>query len=144
MKARILSGKDKNDNDFKAYSYRPFAMPAGATTKGALKLLGANKQYFETKTGATWVVIKGGYLALKKARSPEWDGTVNLTVTGAMLRSMAVMQRGVNMFKIGFTRSEEAQKMIWQIVKGRDGFGISPKDLESLKPLLSENLEIKP
>ena len=141
IKKRILDGIDKTDTPFKPYSKNAFAMPIGSTTKGAVKKLGDGIKYFRTKTG-TWIVVLGGYEALKKARSPEWDGKVNLTITGAMLRSMAITKQGQNSYTIGFTRAEEAQKMFWQIAKGRDGMGLSPNDLKELTPLLNEGFDI--
>ena len=140
MKKRILAGLNKNDVPFKEYSAKPFAMPSGATTKGTLAKV--DKQFFKSKkTGNLWVVIKGGYLALKKARSPEGGDKVDLTVTGGMLRSLGVTKVSSGSFTIGFTRSEEAQKMYWQIAKGRDPIGLSPNDLKELTPLLQTGLE---
>jgi hypothetical protein len=142
IKKRILSGLDKDDKEFKQYSSKPFVMPAGATTKGALKKLGKDGVQYFNRNNATWVLIKGGYLALKKARAPEWSGKPDLTSTGAMLRSMAITKIENNSFTIGFTRSEEALKMYWNILRGRNPMGLSPSDLRGLTELLHNGLII--
>lgn len=140
---RTLEGKDYEDKPFKPYSTKPFAMPSGATTKSSLKVLGKdNFSYFRTKSGSLWIVVKGGYQALKKARmsGTDYTGGVNLSLSGAMLRGLKVISSSANLVKIGFSRSELAQRAYFNEAKGRKFLGISPKDLENLKPTILDGI----
>ena len=133
---RTQSGYDVNDQNFKRYSSLPFAMPAGAMTKRTRTSMEADEElsYFSTKTGATWVVIKRGYATYKRyiMKNATSSGGVNLTVTGNMLRSIGIKSVSVNNIKLGFNRTEEAEKAVWNIAKGRNFFGLSPKDINKL------------
>jgi len=79
-----------------------------------------------------WVVVKGGYLSLKKAiyKQTEYKGDVNLWQTGAMMRALTVVKSTNNEITIGFTRSEEAQKALWNKEMGREFMGLTDEELK--------------
>ena len=112
---RTAKGIDATGNPFLPYSTNPFAMPASATTKAALQRLKAQGllNYFTTKKGTLWVIVKGGYRALKQARYPQDSGTVNLWATGAMMRNLRVLRTDGDAVIIGFSRQEEMKKAFW-------------------------------
>jgi hypothetical protein len=145
IKENTLAGFDKDGLAFKSYSTRPFAMPSGATTKRALGKLDKDGGlvWFKKDGKAIWVVVLGGYLALKKARYPKGRGVPNLTATGAMMRSLGVLRVSDNKITIGFKRAEEAEKMLWNINKGRDPLGL-PEDQwdEVVDKLNDKDIEI--
>lgn len=138
MRARTLAGFDKFHRAFKPYSTNKFARPAAGVTKRARKILVDNGQihYFNTKAGSLWMVVDG-YLALKKAiyQATDWNGNVNLALSGQMLRSMTVVESADNSVTIGFGRTEDALKAFWNIEKGRDFFGFTEDDLTSFAEL---------
>jgi hypothetical protein len=146
---RTQSGMDITDKKFKAYSTRPFAMPAGAINRRTLKALDQDEQitYFKTKIKSTWVIVEGGYATYKRylMKNATSSGGVNLTITGSMLRSMNVKSTGENSLIIGFNRTEEAEKAMWNINKGRNFFGLSPNDISKLafKSLEIQSVNIK-
>jgi len=134
IRARTLEGKDKDGNPFKSYSTKTFAMPADAATKRARKILEKNGQlhYFMTAAQNLWMVVTGGYLAFKKAVYAQtgWSGTVNLTASGQMLRSLTVLTSNSNEVVIGFSRPEDALKAFWNAEKGREFLGLSDSEIE--------------
>jgi hypothetical protein len=143
---RTESGIDAQGNEFKEYSERPFAMPSGAIPKGtrALMLEQGKLSYFK-RNKKTWVVIKDGYISLKKTiyRKTNWDGRPNLIMTGKMLRAMKVVNVGNNKIVIGFMRSEEAEKAGWNAERGREILGINDNDMNDTALMqLLENVQI--
>lgn len=136
-------GLDIYDSPMKEYSTRPFAIPIGAAKSAIKRIAPTDKAYFKTKSGATWVVIKNGYAALKKQlyAGTSWDGrTVNLTQSGLMMKSIKVINVGNNKFTIGFDNRDGAQRALWNIQNGRNFFGISPSDLEKVKEAVIDEM----
>jgi len=135
IKDRTLKGLDKNENPFKAYSTKPFSIPASAVPKYAIATLKKNKQlqYF-VKNKVRYVVIKSGYLHYKKLlfSKTSYDGTVNLTLTGSMLRSFQLQNYSVKEITLGFTRPEAVKIYYFNVLKGRDFLGITEKALYEL------------
>lgn len=122
---RTGEGIDRHGQPFRPYSTRPLAVPAGSITKAAQARLGGNLSLFTSaKTGALWALVEGGYEALKAARYPQDGGAVNLHATGAMLRSMGVVDQDDESVTIGFSRTEEAEKAGWN-VETRDFLGLT-------------------
>jgi phage gpG-like protein len=66
------------------------------------------------KSGKLWAVIEGGYAAYKQAAYPG-DSGVNLSATGAMLRSLTILSvdEATLTVVIGFTRTDEAVKALY-------------------------------
>ena len=124
---RTLKGLDKDNEPFKAYSTNKFVMPAAGVTKRARALLKKNGDlvYFQTKGGEDWILVNG-YLALKKAimAKTSYDGTVNLNLTGEMMRSFNVISVGNNSITLGFVDKNQADKAEWNIARGRDFLGL--------------------
>lgn len=135
IKDRTLKGLDKNEKQFKAYSTKPFSVPAATVPKYALAILKKSKQlqYF-VKNKTKYVVIKLGYLYYKKLlfSKTAYDGTVNLTLTGNMLRSFQLQNYSVKEITLGFTRPEAVKIYYFNILKGRDFLGITEKALYEL------------
>lgn len=141
IKKRTEQGNDIDDKPFKPYSDKNFVMPAAAIKKGQRTAM--NKagllEYFNVGKGDSavqWVVVIGGYVVYKKYYMAKAQGysanTVNLTLTGSMLRSMNIKQISGNNISIGFNRSEEANKAVWNISKGRNFFSLSPNDVKKI------------
>lgn len=152
---RTQQGKDKNNVAFEPYSTTPFAMPAGGGARGTLQEMVDEERasFFETKQGALWAVVNGGYAAYKAARYGQDDGTVNLSATGSMMRGLtvtAVSSRGENgRVTIGFTRIEEANKAYYHTVSGagpsrtiRDFMGLTDEGLDEVQNIVADGLTI--
>lgn len=147
---RTADGLDKDGNSFIDYSTKDFAMPAAAATKRARKILVDNDslRYFRRDGyDFSWIVVIGGYVAYKAAVYKQSGGSgdkVNLSLTGEMMRSMTVLETSDNRIVIGFDDAAMAQRMFYNIEKGRDPMGLSDVDLqdEELVELLGEGLEI--
>lgn len=133
IRERTLEGKDKDGKPFKQYSTISFAMPSGAMTQVALKALekGGNLTWFTTKSGSEWVIVKGGYKKYKEVAKPK-SKNVNLSFKGTMLADLTLINVKDDSISIGFNRSEEAQKAVWNIERGRDFFGIEENELSKL------------
>ena len=142
---RTLAGQDRHGQAFRPYSTRPLAIPAGSTTKGALKKLAQQEDglfYFTSpKTGSLWVLIEGGYAALKAARYPKDEGAVNLSATGRMLRSLGVVAQDGDSVTIGFSRTEEAEKAGWNI-ETRDFLGLTDDQERTVADVLGAGVSV--
>lgn len=128
---RTAQGMDFEGKEFKDYSRRTFALPAGAVTKRARKLLAKNGLLAWTnRSGKKWIVVKGGYWNLKMATYAQtsYYGTVNLTATGEMMRSLRVTETGENEITIGFKDAENAAKAYYNKLMGREFLGVLPQD----------------
>ena len=138
---RSLEGRDKNNQPFRDYSTRPFAMPAAAIQKYVRKQLERNDEIRYFKRNRTlFGVILYGYKRLKSliyAKAGGY-GNVNLWATGEMWGDFDVIKSGENYVKLGFTRPRSAAVMYYNIQRGRDPLGISEKDMKDAK--LSEYL----
>ena len=109
-------GIDRFGKPFRKYSIKPFAMPYPAylnfSTKASIKRNKKNESvsYFK-RDGALFVVIKGGYNALKKERFQTGDNTVNLQVRGArgggMLGELVTGDIKENSITVKFKTSEK-------------------------------------
>lgn len=128
---RTAQGIDYEGKEFKDYSRNTFALPAGAVTKRARKILAKNGQLsWFRKGGSRWIVVQGGYRNLKMATYAQtsYNGTVNLTATGEMMRSMKVIHTGDNEITIGFKDAENAAKAYYNKLMGREFLGVLPDD----------------
>lgn len=133
IRKRTLEGKDKDGKPFKGYSTRPFAMPAGAATKGAISRLESSGGLTWFSSGKSkWILIKGGYRAYKAVRKPQDGGVVNLTLSGQMMKDLGVIALPTDGITIGFNRKENAEKALWNIERGRDFLGVEDSVLEKL------------
>lgn len=152
---RTQEGTDRHGADFQPYSTTPFAMPAGGGAHGALKRLVDNDEasFFETKKGALWAVVEGGYAAYKAERYGQDGGAVNLTATGSMLRSLqvvSVQQSATSgQVTVGFARIEDAEKAYYHSVAGagpgktiRDFMGLTDAEEEIVAQEVAEGLTI--
>jgi hypothetical protein len=71
-----------------SYSDEPYAQPAGSLTDQVRDQLPEDEtSYFETNDGDLWLVIEGGYEAVRKAKGLP-TGRVDLTDQGDMLSAM--------------------------------------------------------
>ena len=140
IRANTLKGLDRFGNAFKPYSSKPFAMPAGALKQKARLALGKDGvKWFRAASGSMWVVITGGYVALKSAQRPS-GADVNMSDTGGMLRSMTVVQASATGgVVIGFSRPEMAELAYYHTVSGagpsrviRDFLGLPDNQIEEL------------
>lgn len=146
---RTEDGLDKNGMPFKPYSTKPFKMPSGAATKKAkMNLLSKGElKYFKTKGGKLWIVVTSGYLGYKMANytKTSFDGKPNLMMTGQMMAAFMPILFSDAGFSLGFSRPEEAQKMLWNIQKGRDILGMTDKDLQDpeLLTMIASSIKFK-
>ncbi|HVZ40933.1 MAG TPA: hypothetical protein VHI13_16755 [Candidatus Kapabacteria bacterium] len=148
MQRRTLSGvgvdEQGNAYRFPPYSEKTFAMPAGGITGQARSRLKGRLHYFETKSGAKWVLVDGGYRALKMARYPQHGGIVNLSAEGRMLRSLAIVGIGQDgQVQIGFARQEEARKAYWNALRGRRFLGLTPDEQAEVAAIAAEGITFK-
>ena len=136
---RTLKGQDRFGRSFKGYSTRPLAVPAyfpgNSVPKRAIQAMvkEGNAAYFRTKKGALWILVKGGYAYLKSSVfsfAEKGSGNVNLSLTGAMLRGMTVVQvnDGIQSVTVGWTRAELGLRALWNIDRGRDFLGLTDED----------------
>lgn len=119
IRERTLAGKDIDGQPFKPYGTRTFARPAGGITKTARANLKGLVSYFR-RGGSLWIAVQGGYKAFKDAVYGD-SSTVNLQAEGHMLRSLTVLEpvdTASGIVRVGFTRTEEAEKAFWHNVSG--------------------------
>ena len=119
IRDRTLAGKDVDGQSFKPYSTQPFARPAGGLTKTARANLKGLTKFFR-RNGSLWMLVEGGYKAFKDAVYGD-SSTVNLQAEGHLLRSLTVLEpvdTATGVVRVGFTRSEEAEKAYWHNVSG--------------------------
>jgi hypothetical protein len=133
IRARTLSGFDKDGKPFKPYSTNTFAMPRAAVNNRTYATLRqANKLDYFKRDGMLFVAVKGGYKDYKAAKRPGDGGKVNLTDTGQMLRALTVLEASNNKIKIGFSAESEAKKMEYNLKYGRDILGVTDKELNEI------------
>jgi len=71
-----------------SYSTKPYAQPAGSLTEQVREdLPGDETSYFTTSEDALWLVVEGGYEAIRRAKGLPTDH-VDMTVTRGMLQGM--------------------------------------------------------
>lgn len=135
IKERTLKGLDKDNRPFKPYSTNPFALPAAALPKYIVRQLEKSNQikYFYRKR-IKFALVMTGYAKYKAMRYAKtgYDGTVNLTMTGSMLRSFIVLQATNKSVTLGFQRQQAALIYYFNVLKGRDFIGITANDLNKL------------
>ena len=131
IRFRTAAGRDIDGNPFQPYSTNPFARPAGGIPQSARKRLKESLRYFRTAQGSLWMVVIGGYKAFKAARYPAAGSTVNLQGSGNMLRALTVLSvdASTRTFRIGWTRTEEAEKALYHNVTGVGKSRIKRKNL---------------
>lgn len=158
---RTQEGLDVEGRPFPPYSERPLSIPAGAlwspgsrTAARRLKAQGQLRYWRNRRTGSLWVTIQGGYRAYKEARFPGQGGQVNLTLTGTMMRSLAVLdvetsERG-GVITIGFRQAEAAERAYWHEVTGagrsrvrRRFLGLTPGEMEELERAIVRAIEVR-
>lgn len=117
---RTARGIDADGEPFKPYSAKPFAMPAGAVTQRARAALKKELSFFKTKRGELWMIVQGGYEALKRAAYPQDAGTVNLWAKGLMIPALTIVSVDVaaRTVVLGFTDQEQATKAFYHNVAG--------------------------
>lgn len=152
IRERTLQGFDADGGRLRAYSTTPFARPYGGITQRAKKNLGNRLQVFTSKkSGKLWAVIEGGYAAYKQAAYPG-DSGVNLSATGAMLRSLTILSVDEESLTvtIGFTRTDEAVKALYHDQLGagpsrviRHFMGLTPSERLELGEMGADGIELK-
>lgn len=105
---------------FEPYSTRPFARPIGGLTKATIKRLDDAGQIerFQREGGRQWIIVLGGYVALKRAMNPAWTGEVDLANTGEMRRQIAVLRADENGIEIGFLTAQTSRIAFYHNVAG--------------------------
>ena len=90
MKERAREGDflEGSSEGAESYSTKPYAQPAGSLTEQVREdLPGDETSYFTTSEDALWLVVEGGYEAIRRAKGLPTDH-VDMTVTGGMLQGM--------------------------------------------------------
>lgn len=117
---QIKEGIDADGKRY-AYSQKPFAMPTGGSriknydrvVKDSTKV-----ELFTSKaTKQPWMIVKGGYKALREMRGRNPDGDY-LQDTGNMLNALSAVERANNEAAIVFTDAKAAQRAFWLTVSG--------------------------
>lgn len=126
---RTLRGEDAGGKAFRPYSTKPFALPYNAETftrrteTNLLKVQETLNIFTTRQGGSLWAVVEGGYKAYKAARWPKGGETVNLSATGAMLRSLTVVRHAADAdggeVVVGFVRPEMAERAGYHMGRGR-------------------------
>lgn len=146
---RTQEGQDAEGQAFRPYSTRDLALPVGAIPKRVLSRLKSQQDglaYFTSRRGTLWTIIEGGYAAYKKAHYPQDSGLVNLTATGAMLRSLRVLSVRTNrrsgVVILGFSRESEAWKALWNSSK-RTFLGLPAPEREEVSRIAGEGATVR-
>jgi hypothetical protein len=147
---RTQAGQDADGKPFAPYSTRDLYIPAGATTKAARVKLDAQGKltYFTyVRTRTLWIVVEGGYAALKKARYPQDSGRVNLTASGAMLRGLRPVrvtrsEKGGEVV-LGFSRDELAQRASYVEKQGRRFLGLTSAEQAALGEMIEGGVQVE-
>jgi len=90
MKERAQEGDflEGSSEGAESYSTKPYAQPAGSLTEQVREDLPDDEtSYFTTSEDALWLVVEGGYEAIRRAKGLPTDH-VDMTVTGGMLQGM--------------------------------------------------------
>ena len=90
MKRRTQRGEflEGSSEGAESYSQKPYAQPAGSLTDQVRDSLPDDEvSYFTTSDDDLWLVVEGGYEAVRRAKGLPTD-TVDLSVTGSMLEGM--------------------------------------------------------
>jgi hypothetical protein len=146
---RTQAGQDADGKPFAPYSTRDLYIPAGATTKAArVKLDEQGKLTYFTyvRTRSLWIIVQGGYAALKMARYPQDSRRVNLTASGAMLRGLRPVrvtrtEKGGEVV-LGFSRDELAQRASYVEKQGRRFLGLTSAEEAKLEGLVEGSVEV--
>ena len=120
IRRRTLDGKFISGSG--TYSEKPFAMPLGAAAKLVgvkLTKLPDEAQIFTTKSGAKWVIIKGGYKRYREL-SGRQSAKVDLNWSGRMMRNLGIIPGTTTAreTQVGFTSADEKQKALWHNTLG--------------------------
>lgn len=130
------------DGELAPYGVHPFARPIGGLPKVVVKRLddAGAIQRFTTAGGQQWIVVLGGYVALKRALNPAWTGKVDLAVTGDMMRQLSVIRADGEGIEIGFLTREASEKAFWieNARRPRHFLGLTTEQYASLGDVLDE------
>lgn len=147
IKKRIASGKDVRGQSFKPYSTNWFARPLGGLTKGRISKLeklqeGGTVQFFQTKQGKLWALIKG-YKMYKEKLYPEhaddWGRLTGETLGGMI--TTEIDERN-NSFTVGFSREELAERFYY-FNQERESLGVTDDEHSILSKLAAEFIQKK-
>lgn len=150
-------GIDSKGIAFKQYSFKPFGLPAAAFFKfigvTALKRLNKNDYSYYKKNGSLWILIKGGYLQLKRARFKTGETTPNLQVIGmrgGMLGSLTYKVQNANTSIIQFSNQRASTLAYYHNEVGagkskviRHFLGLPDKDIKELKQHIIKDMIIE-
>lgn len=152
---RTQAGTDRHGTAFAPYSTTPFALPAGGGARGALSRLEDRDEasFFQTKEGALWAIVEGGYAAYKAERYGQDSGQVNLTATGSMIRGLTIVDVQTADARasvtLGFTDPSEAEKAYYHSVSGagksrtiRDFMGLTDDELDTVTEDVADGIDI--
>lgn len=90
MKDRARSGEflEGSSSGAESYSTKPYAQPAGSLTEQVRESLPEDEvSYFTTSSDALWLIVEGGYEAVRRAKGLPTD-RVDLTDQGTLLGGM--------------------------------------------------------
>lgn len=117
-------------------------MPAAAVPKYAIKKLqSATRISYFKRNGILFATVKSGYAKYKMMlyAKTSYNGVVNLTLTGSMLRSFALLSAKANQIVLGFHRKQAAALYYYNVLKGRDMLGITRKNLIKITDKIINN-----
>lgn len=141
---RTTAGRDRFGQAFRPYSTQRLAVPSGSTTTAARKRLeaaGAIEYFTSKRSGGLWMLVEGGYAALKAARYPQDGGAVNLRATGAMLDGLGIVAQDGDSVTIGFASVPESLKAGWNIAS-RDFMGLTSAETGEVAGVIEDGTRI--
>lgn len=113
----IAAGIDINGNKYK-FSDKPFARPYDPKLKGVKQLVKEGRlTLFLKNKKRFWMVVEKGYADYRRMKGLSADGDF-LTLTGAMLRNLQIIELAENSFQLGFTDATQLKKALWFNVMG--------------------------
>ena len=146
IKKRTAEGKGA-DGDFKDYSDRWFARPAGGHTEAVMKkfkALGDDQvKWFSREGKQEWMAFKG-YKAYKEiVYKDEYEGgKVNLRATGDMMDGFTVIANGDGFVTLGWIDMELAERAAFNEMRGRSILELTEKEVTELEEFAVGRVEI--
>lgn len=146
IKKRTAEGKGV-DGDFKKYSERWFARPAGGHTQAVMRKfisLGEDTmKWFRRDGGQDWITFNGYKKYKEVVYKDEYDGgKVNLRATGDMMDGFTVIATGDGVVTLGWIDMELAERAAFNELRGRSILGLTEAEVGELEEFAASRVEV--